>query len=256
MKLTSSQHQADMNLYLITGTTQGLGAALRDVLSSDANNVVFSMSRFSASILSPSNIFVDLADIESIAPAFEQLTSRIAGRSFATAVLINNAGVVAPVAPFNDSETASLKQNLHVNLLAPMILMRLFANATRLIAPKRLIINISSGAAKRPIAGWSAYCTAKAGLEMATRVAALEASMADPLLTICSLAPGVIDTAMQGQIREKSAQEFPDVERFRAMKNEGGLRAAHDVARDIIDLIKADRLTNGGNLDIRELLKT
>ena len=59
---------------------------------------------------------------------------------------------------------------------------------------------------------------------------------------------------MQGQIREKTAHEFPDVERFRTMKNDGALRDAHDVARDIVSLIGQHRLTNGGNFDIRELL--
>ena len=103
------------------------------------------------------------------------------------------------------------------------------------------------------MAGWSAYCAAKAALEMATRVAALEASTSDPSLTICSLAPGVVDTDMQGLIRGTSEKEFPDVARFRAMKADGVLRDAHDVSREIVALIAANRLTNGGNFDIREL---
>lgn len=254
-----------MNLYLITGTTKGLGAALHDALTIDAENKVFSMSRFAARDVTitdaattntPTNIFVDLADIELIEPAFKKFVAQIVGQTFNHAVLINNAGVIVPVAPFSEADTTACRLNLHVNLLAPMILMRLFANATRAIAAERLILNISSGAAKRPIAGWSAYCTAKAGLEMATRVAALEASTSDPGLKICSLAPGVIDTPMQGHVREKSAHEFPDVERFRAMKNEGGLRDAHDVARDIVKLIQSGRLSNAGNFDIREMIET
>jgi benzil reductase ((S)-benzoin forming) len=121
------------------------------------------------------------------------------------------------------------------------------------LAKERLIVNISSGAAKRAIAGWSAYCAAKAGLEMATRVAALDASINDPTLAICSLAPGVVDTQMQAVVRGTTEKEFPDVERFRAMKADGVLRDAHDVARDIATLIAGGRLTNGGNFDIREM---
>jgi benzil reductase ((S)-benzoin forming) len=246
------------NLYLITGTTKGLGAALCDVLADKEANAVFSISRFAAVDQSPSNIFADFSRPESIEPAFEKFVDAIAGQTFARAVLINNAGVVAPVGPFSEINAATLKTNLEVNLLAPMILMRLFANATRAIANERLIINISSGAAKRAVPGWAAYCTAKAGLEMSTRAAALEATSTnlDASLQICSLAPGVVDTPMQGQIREKSAHEFPDVERFRAMKNDGALRDAHEVARDIVMLIQQGRLTNGGNFDIRELLST
>lgn len=246
------------NLYLITGTTKGLGAALADVLAANDANRVFSMSRFAPAAQDSANIFVDFSMPDTIEPAFEKFVDAIAEATFAHAVLINNAGMVAPVGPFTEINAATLRMNLDVNLLAPMILMRLFANATRAIAAERLIINISSGAAKRAVPGWAAYCTAKAGLEMATRAAALEASTTnlDTSLHICSLAPGVVDTPMQGQIREKSAHEFPDVERFRAMKNEGALRDADDVARDIVTLIQQGRLTHGGNFDIRELLST
>lgn len=246
------------NLVLITGTTKGLGAALSDVFIADAANEVFSMSRFTPAEQKKKNISVDLSNSETIEPAFEKFVDANSGETFAKAILINNAGVVAPVGPFTELNAALLKTNLSVNLLAPMILMRLFANATRAVARERIIINISSGAARRAVAGWAAYCTAKAALEMATRAAALEVTTTnpDPSLIICSLAPGVVDTPMQGQIREKSAHEFPDVERFRAMKKDGALRNAHDVARDIVMLIAQGRLTNGGNFDIREMTTT
>jgi benzil reductase ((S)-benzoin forming) len=246
------------NLILITGTTKGLGAALFDVFNADTANDVFSLSRFAKAAQEPKNIFADFSEPETIEPAFEKFVDAISGETFAKAVLINNAGVVAPVGPFTEINAAMLKTNLEVNLLAPMILMRLFANATRAVAEERIIINISSGAAKRPVPGWAAYCTAKSALEMATRAAALESATTnpDPSLIICSLAPGIVDTPMQGQIREKNAHEFPDVERFRAMKKDGALRNAHDVARDIVMLIAQGLLTNGGNFDIREMIST
>ena len=129
-------------------------------------------------------------------------------------------------------------------------LMKWLSVATRGLASQRLIVNISSGAAKRAIAGWSVYCAAKAGLEMATRVAALEAP-AD--LAICSLAPGVVDTPMQANVRVATVSDFPDGDKFRAMKADGILRDANVVAREIIQLIEGGKLTNGGNFDIREL---
>ncbi len=245
-----------MNLYLLTGTTKGLGAALYEVLLADAENMVFSMSRFPAQDRTDSKIFTDLSDPLTLELSFDKFLAQITGKTFDKAVLINNAGIVEPVGTFNAIDAIALKLNLDVNLLAPMILMRLFASATRIIAKQRLILNISSGAAKRPIAGWAAYCTAKAGLEMATRAAALESAATDPTLAVCALAPGVIDTPMQGQIRDKNADDFPDVERFRTMKNDGTLRAAHDVARDVVLLIQRGRLTNGGTFDIRDMLQT
>ncbi len=243
-----------MDFYLITGTTTGIGAALRDHLAADPGNRVVTLSRASDSAAAPANIFLDLAHPATIAAAFKRAMAAAGNGPFGRAVLINNAGVAGPVARFDRVEGEALQQNLNVNLLGPMRLTTLFANATRGLAAERMVVNISSGAAKRAIAGWSAYCTAKAGLEMATRVAALEAAAGDPTLKICSLAPGVVDTPMQGRVRSASAEDFPDLPRFQAMKADGTLRPAADVARDIVSLLQSNRLENGGNHDIRELL--
>ena len=243
-----------MNLYVITGTTKGLGAALRDELARDANNLVICLSRGPSTGHAPVNVHVDFTDIAAVGPAFSMCTSLIGANRFDLAVLVNNAGVVVPVDSFDRLDPVDTANNVTINLVAPMVLTRLFANATRNRATKRLVVNISSGAAKRPIAGWSVYCASKAGLEMATRAAALEAASEDNGLTICSLAPGVIDTPMQAYVRETTEREFPDVARFRAMKADGVLREAGDVARDIAGLIKQGKLTNGGNFDIRELM--
>ncbi|MEP7154780.1 MAG: SDR family NAD(P)-dependent oxidoreductase [Betaproteobacteria bacterium] len=244
-----------MNLYIVTGTTKGLGAALRNALASDANNVVICLSRADAVNVpgQPANVFADLSDIDSIAGIFAVCESLIAGKKFDRAILLNNAGVVGPVGKFNQIDPTETARNISVNLVAPMVLTRLFANATRALSAQRLVVNISSGAAKRAISGWSAYCASKAGMEMATRAAAAEAAVDDPSLAICSLAPGVVDTPMQAQVRSVSEQQFPDVERFRAMKNEGALRDANAVANDIIRLVENGKLTNGGNFDIREM---
>jgi NAD(P)-dependent dehydrogenase (short-subunit alcohol dehydrogenase family) len=114
-------------------------------------------------------------------------------------------------------------------------------------------VNISSGAGRRPVQGWAAYCAAKAALDMATRVVALEAQARRKPVEAVSLAPGVIDTAMQGEIRGTSAEQFADVERFRAMKAEGKLRDAGDVAADILRLEAQGRLVGDAVLDLREL---
>ena len=185
-------------------------------------------------------------DFGNVATALQAQLGRLDG-------LVHTAALLGSLGPIEHQSFDSWLSLLRVNVAAPMILSRLFAQATRRSAAQRLVVNISSGAAKRPIAGWSAYCAAKAALEMATRVAALEASTIDPTLAICSLAPGVVDTDMQGLIRGTNEQQFPDVAKFCAMKADGVLRSAHDVAREIIGLIADNRLTNGGNFDIREL---
>jgi benzil reductase ((S)-benzoin forming) len=227
----------------VTGTRRGLGEALAKRITADKRNELIGISR-------PD---VDLADSASIARAFEAIGKRIAATTYEKAVLINNAGVIEPVAPLDRADPGDIERNLAVNLVAPMLLMRLFLGATEHVKLRR-VINISSGAGRRPIFGWSAYCAAKAGLDMATRVVALEAQVRGLAIEAVSLAPGVIDTGMQGTVRSVSAEDFVDVERFRQMKAEGALRPADDVAADILAAERDGRLTgDDAVLDLRAL---
>lgn len=242
------------NLYIVTGTTKGLGAALADRISQDADNVLIALARApSGPIPGGERIEVDLADPRALEAACDRVEASLRGKHFAKAVLINNAGVVAPVAPLERTDAAELERNLVVNLVAPIVLMRRFLRATEGVAKLRRIVNISSGAGRRPISGWSAYCAAKAGLDMATRVVALEAASRGLAVEAVSLAPGVIDTTMQAAVRATSADDFADVERFRQMKEEGALRPADEVAAQILAAEAAGRLTGDAVLDLRTL---
>lgn len=244
-----------MNLYVVTGTTKGLGRALATELSTDNNNMVVELGRAVSGKNGPKTaIHADFGDVFSTERALAELATLLDGKCFHRAVLINNAGVVSPVARFDRIDAQALQHNMSVNIVAPILVAKAFANLTRDKAESRLVVNVSSGAAKRPVRGWAAYCAAKAGLEMATRVMAEEARESDPTLSICSLAPGVVDTPMQAVIREATLESFPERERFRQMKEIGVLRDALAVARDIISLCDTERLANGGNYDIRELL--
>jgi len=239
-----------VNLYIVTGTTKGLGKALAERIALDSDNEIIALARApDAPIPGGARLEVDLADTAALEAAFDRIELRVRGKRYAKAVLINNAGIVDPVGPLERVEAKDLERNIAVNLVAPMLLMRRFLRATEGVALLRRIVNISSGAARRPISGWSAYCAAKAALDMATRVVALEA----PKVEAASLAPGVIDTAMQGIVRSAPERDFPDVERFRRMKAEGELRSAEDVAADILRAEAAGRLKGEGLLDLRTL---
>jgi hypothetical protein len=148
-----------MNLYVVTGTTQGLGRALAARIALDSGNELVALSRApDGPIAGGARFQVDLADAHAVGKACERIAGRIRGKRYDKAVLINNAGVVAPVAPLERADAAELERNLAVNLVAPMLLMRGFLVATEGVAALRRIVNISSGAGRRPISGWSAYC--------------------------------------------------------------------------------------------------
>jgi benzil reductase ((S)-benzoin forming) len=243
-----------MNLYVVTGTSRGLGKALAAQIAAEPDNELIALSREpDAPIAGGARLECDIADTAAVERAFDRIEQRVRGKRYARAVLLNNAGVVAPVGPLEHVDAGALERNLHVNLLAPMLVMRRFLRALDGNAMLLRIVNISSGAGRRPIYGWSAYCAAKAGLDMATRVVALEAQARRKPVEAVSLAPGVIDTGMQGEVRSAREEDFMDVERFRAMKAEGKLRSADDVARDILALEAQGRLTGDAVLDLREL---
>ena len=235
-----------MDLYIVTGTRSGLGAALAARLRERAATKLVTVARADADIVA------DLGSMEGVKHAAQAIAASVASAAFAKAVLINNAGVVDPVGPLEAVDPEALARNLQVNLTAPVLLMQAFLLATARV-PLRRVVNISSGAGRRPISGWGAYCTAKAGLDMASRVAAEEAAARGGKVHVVSLAPGVIDTPMQAVVRAASAEAFRDVERFRAMKAEGALRPAGDVAADILRLEAAGRLDGAPLADLREL---
>ena len=243
-----------MNLYIVTGTTRGLGLALAERIALEPHNELITLGRApDAPVPGGARLECDLADARAIEHAFDRIEQRVRGKRYEKAVLVNNAGVVGPVGPLETCDGSALERSIAVNVLAPLLLMRRFLAALEGQAVILRIINISSGAGRRPIYGWSAYCTAKAALDMATRVVALEARARRRPVEAVSLAPGVIDTGMQGEIRGMSADQFMDVERFRAMQAEGKLRPAADVAADILRLEAEGKLVGDAVLDLREL---
>lgn len=243
-----------MDLYVVTGTTKGLGRALAACIAADAANFLVTISRANEGGSGRHvAIAADLADAGAVEAACGKLARAIAGKAFEKAVLVNNAGIVSPVGPLDEVDAGELGRNIAVNVTAPMLLMRGFLRATDSISLRR-IVNVSSGAGRRPIFGWSAYCAAKAALDMASQVVALEARTRGRRVHVVSLAPGVIDTPMQGIVRSASAEAFVDVERFRRMKEEGVLRPPEDVARDILALEASGRLDDKEAVqDLREL---
>ncbi len=113
-------------------------------------------------------------------------------------ILVNNAGIIWPVEEVSEVDPDEWVYNIHVNLIAPF-------HGISSVLPAMIaqgngrIVNVSSGLASRPMAGLSAYGTAKAGLDQMTRVMALEVAKAGVMIN--SLHPGVVDTDMQGDLR-------------------------------------------------------
>jgi benzil reductase ((S)-benzoin forming) len=241
----------DLNAYFITGTSRGLGKALAAELLKAKNNRVFGIGR-SCSLAHRRyhHHYLDLSAADSVGEFRFRLP-----RGIRRAVLINNAGMIAPVAPAGRIDNHALTANLTVNLISPAILMNNFIRHTQRSSARRLIINISSGAARHTVDSWAAYCAAKAGLDMFSEVVHSEQPIHRPgrPVRIFSIAPGVVDTGMQAQIRAVPKKNFPGKERFVKMKADGLLTPADTTARSILKLLERPEKYAHVCLDVRSL---
>lgn len=160
---------------------------------------------------------------------------------FASAVLINNAGMIPRIGPLSEADAGDLRHALHIGLEAPMQLTAAFLSATERWPARRKVLNISSGLGRQAMASQAAYCAAKAGLDHFTRCVALEEAMKPNGAAVCSLAPGVIDTDMQTQMRRAEGSAFPDQQTFINLKNKGLLSSPEEAAgRVLAYLARAD----------------
>lgn len=242
-----------MHLYVVTGASRGLGWGFMEELEKNPDAVMLAMSRsgLPRPLAGAQDLRCDLSLAEGQRKAAAALKAKLGEQAWAKAVLINNAGMVEPAGALENCDAELLGRNIGVNLIAPIVLMQAFLAASQNIG-ERSIINISSGAARHPYFGWTAYCSGKAGLDMASQVVVLEAKRKGVPLRVFSLAPGVMDTVMQEEVRRKSRDEFPDVERFRNLKARGELKRPEEIAARILELEQTGQLPEGV-VDLRNL---
>src|SRR5690606_30761969 len=149
----------------------------------------------------------------------------------------NNAGTVQPIAQADAlSDAQAITSALTLNVTAPMLLTSAVLRAIKGRNTDTRILNISSGAGRRTNTGWGVYCATKAALDLYTRVVDVEAHG----VKVVALAPGVVDTTMQATIRGSHSKDFPDVDRFVQLHEQGQLAAPDAVAGRILRYLERD----------------
>ena len=230
-------------LFIVTGTSRGLGAAIAERLVGQSEHTVLGVSRRANDALADaarqSGAVCEQwqADLSNPAPVAARLQMWLgsfeAGR-FATASLINNAGALTRIGPLENCSAEELSAALRVGLEAPLVLTAAFLRATAAWPADRRVLNISSGLGRRAMAGQATYCAAKAGMDHLSRAVALDQAEMPHGARIVSLAPGVVDTDMQVQLRSASVEGFPDHAKFVGLKEAGQLTSPGDTAARII----------------------
>ncbi|GAB4465624.1 MAG: SDR family oxidoreductase [Burkholderiaceae bacterium] len=249
-----------MELFILTGASRGLGRALAQQLLAPERTLLTISRKPDHTIEATAAMkgarieqwALDLAHDIGAAARLEAWLQAQPRDRFATATLINNAGVLGQVGPIDASDAETLAAVLRVGLEAPLVLTGAFLRATRAWHAQRRVLNISSGAGRRPIAGWAAYCAAKAGLDHFSRVTALDEQRLPNPARIVSLAPGVIDTDMQGQLRASDPAGFPDIEQFKQLKASGQLATPEAAAARVLAYLARPDFGSNPVADVRD----
>ncbi|MFY0633829.1 MAG: SDR family oxidoreductase [Vannielia sp.] len=113
-------------------------------------------------------------------------------------VLVNNAGMLEPIAHLAEADPEAWGQVIDVNLKGVFNGMRA-ALPVMLAQGGGTILTVGSGAAHGPVEAWSAYCSSKAGALMLTRM--VDKENAEQGIRALSLSPGTVATQMQRDIK-------------------------------------------------------
>ncbi|XOV86025.1 MAG: SDR family NAD(P)-dependent oxidoreductase [Pseudomonadota bacterium] len=189
---------------LITGASRGIGAATARVLADQGVAVVL-LARSGAEINSLAEeirrkggralaVTGDVTCWSDLEAAVGQCTRQFGSID----ILVNNAGVILPIALIGDSDPTAWSEVVDINLKGVYYGYRA-ALPQMLLQGEGVIINISSGAARFPLEGWSHYCATKAGMYALTTCGHLE--YADKGIRVIGLSPGTVATEMQVLIR-------------------------------------------------------
>lgn len=137
-------------------------------------------------------------------------------------LLFNNAGVIGSIQRIGEQETSDIVSTIQVNTIAPMLLCQFAVQHYPLHLPLT-IVNISSGAGKRPVPGWASYCASKAALDLYSQTLYLEEKERGRNIKIYAVAPGVVDTPMQEKIRQADPATFSSLHSFISLKEDNEL---------------------------------
>jgi benzil reductase ((S)-benzoin forming) len=238
-----------MNYYFITGTSRGIGKSLAELLLDDDSNIVYGFSRTNTiKHTNYKHIYLDLNQLDKVSEfEFPELLS------LKKVVLINNAGVIGDIKPVGYIDNQKIINAYNINLIAPSILMNNFISTYSKLDTEKMVLNISSGAGRNPIDGWNVYCGSKAGLDMFSQVLEKEVAIANSKVKVLSLAPGVVDTQMQKEIRASKNFNFSNLDRFKNYKTSGKLIDPFVTSKQILRFINEENLSKNVLCSVREL---
>lgn len=234
-----------MKLFIITGGSKGLGFALCEQFKARNYKII----EFSRSAPHEYSVRTDLANPDKSRHAVESAIASVEYSQIQELVIVSNAGMLSPIGLTANKPHDAIIENMNANFVSAIVVLTELIAKFQSLPCRKIIVNISSGAALKGYFGWSLYCAAKAGMENFIRSIAIEQqAQPQPFIPI-NIDPGVIDTEMQALIRATPQPDFFDVERFIQRKNQGLLVHPDKVAAAIVRIIELQSLSFGGRYE-------
>lgn len=233
---------------VITGASRGLGAGIAEAALARGVSVVL-CSRSAPLCDEGPRVRVVRGDV-SKEETHEALVAEAETHFGHIDLWVNNAGLLEPVGPLRNAPTHSLREHFDVNILGVALGARAFLRHLHAKDRAGVLENVASGAGRNVYRGWAAYCAGKAAVDHLSRVIAREEA---DRLRVYAVAPGLIDTPMQEQVRGHSLDRFPQREKFRAAHAEGALVAPRAAGDQLVALaFDADAARDDVCIDLRD----
>ena len=189
---------------IITGASRGIGEAAARELARAGVNVVLAgrsagdIERIAAEITEAGGevlaVTCDVADHGSVRALIDQTIDAFGPAD----LLVNNAGIINPIARLSDSDPEGWNEAIDINVKGVYHGIRAALPAMIARGAGTSII-ISSGAAYGPVDGWSHYCASKTAAPMIPR--AVDAEYRKAGIRCVGLSPGTVATQMQVDIK-------------------------------------------------------
>ncbi|MDQ3570750.1 MAG: SDR family NAD(P)-dependent oxidoreductase [Actinomycetota bacterium] len=235
-------------LIWISGASSGIGKALADNVPWDDARIIDISRRGGSGV---EHVEADLSDPASwptVAESFERELTDFSGERV---VFVHAAGSVQPIGFAGEVDTEAYTGNVLLNSAAGQVLGHAFLRAARDIDAQRYLVMLSSGAASLVGAGWSSYGAGKAALDQWVRDVGAEQDQRGGVRVV-AVAPGVVQTEMQEQIRETAESDFPKRDKFVELHESGQLSDPDEVAGQMWALLERG-FENGAVLDLRQV---
>jgi len=250
-------------LVILTGASRGLGEAMAlQYLAAGAR--VLGLSRRDSAALEAAGAGARLeqwrVDLATPLPVVDRLQAWLAGLPRGAAGtppgrvrLIHNAALLSSPGNVGDGDAAEMAISLRVGVEAPIALTAGFLRATgHWSASDRRVLFVSSGLGRRPMAGSAAYCAQKAALDHFARALALEERSRSQGARVAAVAPGVIDTDMQRQLRGADVASFPEGVHFDELHRSGALASPGAAAARMLALLERADFGEKPVTDVRD----